>query len=176
MQGLALPAREHAGPGLGVDDVRLVGLRDRRKAHHLPVLPGEHMARQVVLVEPVHDQDDRAFRLVVETAVEGVVVPFVGARAARIRQGLLGLQRIVDHDQVGAAAGQDTADAGREATAARRRVELAHPLPCRCQARRKEPAIPAARDDPPAIARPFGGEILAPGLRSRRTFGIITRS
>ena len=41
--------------------------------------------------------------LVVEPAVEGVVVPFVGGLALRLRQRLLGLQRVVDDDDVGAA-------------------------------------------------------------------------
>jgi len=38
---------------------------------------------------------------VVEPAVEGVVVPLVGRLALRLRQRLLGLQRVVDDDDVG---------------------------------------------------------------------------
>jgi hypothetical protein len=33
----------------------------------------------------------------------------------------------------------------------------------------KEPLVPVAGDDAPAIARQFVGEVLAPGLRSRWT-------
>src|SRR6516164_2292822 len=50
--------------------------------------------------------------LVVEPAVEGVVVPFVGGLALRLRQRLLGLQRVVDDDDVGTSPGQHAADRG----------------------------------------------------------------
>ncbi len=53
-------------------------------------------------MQAVHDQHDGAAELVVEAAVEGVVEPFVRRLALGLRQGLLGLQRVVDDDQVGA--------------------------------------------------------------------------
>jgi hypothetical protein len=71
--------------------MRLVLLGDRRKAQNLPILLRQYMAGEVVLVQPVHDQNDRTPRLVVQPAVEGVVVPFVGRPAAEIGQGLFGL-------------------------------------------------------------------------------------
>ncbi len=149
-----------------------VGLGDRRKAHHLRVFLGQHMAGEVVFVQPVHDQHDRASRLVVEPAVERRIVPFVGALPVPIGQRLLGLQRVVDDDQIGAAPGQHAADRGGDAAAPRRRLELGHRLPQRREARREQTAAPRARDDAPAIARPFVGEILARGLRSRRTVAV----
>src|SRR5207253_3520071 len=54
-----------------LDRVRLVGFGDRREAHHLPWLLPEHVADQVVLVQPLHDDDDAPEAFVVETAVEG---------------------------------------------------------------------------------------------------------
>ncbi len=57
-------------------------------------------------MQAVHDQHDRTPELVVEPAVEGVVVPFVRRLALGLRQGLLGLQRVVDDDDVGTAPGQ----------------------------------------------------------------------
>jgi len=95
-------------------------------------------------VQPVHDQHDRTLRLVVEAAVERRVVPFVGALAARIRQRLLGLQRIVDDDEVRPAPGQHTADAGGDAAAFGRRLEFGHRLRAPRQAGREQRPIPFA--------------------------------
>jgi hypothetical protein len=61
-------------------------------------------------VQPVDDQHDRTLPLVVEPAVEGVVEPFVGALPVGFGQCLLGLQRVVNDDHVGAASGQHAAD------------------------------------------------------------------
>ena len=55
--------------------------------------------------------------LVVEAAVEGVVEPFVRRLALRLRQCFLGLQRVVDDDDVGTPPGQDTADRSGDARA-----------------------------------------------------------
>jgi hypothetical protein len=49
------------------------------------------MAGEVVLVQSVHDEDDRARALVVEAAVEGMVEPVVRRLALGLRQRLLGL-------------------------------------------------------------------------------------
>jgi hypothetical protein len=94
VQRLADPPRKHERPQQRLDPMRLVGLGDRRKSHHLPVLLHQHMAGEVVFVQPVHDQHDGTSRLVVEPAVEGVVVPFVGGPPARVGERLLGLQRV----------------------------------------------------------------------------------
>jgi hypothetical protein len=111
-------------------------------------------------VQPVHDEDDGARQLVVEAAVEGMVVPLVRDLPLGLRQRLLGLQRIVDDDDVGAAPGQDAADRGGEPATLRRRVEFGHRGALRREAGREDPAVPVAGDDMPAIARQFVGEIL----------------
>ena len=119
------------------------------------------MRGQIVLVQPVHDQHDRAGELVVEPTVEGVVVPVVGRLALRLRQRLLGFQGIVDDDQVGAAPGQHAADRGGEPAALRGRVEFRHRCALRREARpREDLPVPAAPDDVPAVAREFVGEVL----------------
>jgi hypothetical protein len=82
----------------GRDPVQLVLVGNRREPHDLPILLRQHVAHQIILVQPVHDQHDGAGKLVVEAAVEGVVIPFVGRPALRLRQGFLGLERIVDDD------------------------------------------------------------------------------
>jgi len=67
------------------------------------------MANEVILVQPLHDDDDAASPLVVETGEEGIVVPVVDRLSANFGESLVRLQRIVDDDDVGAAAGQDAA-------------------------------------------------------------------
>jgi len=103
VQGFTRSAAKDLPPEHGLDPVPLVLVGNRRQAHDLPLLLGQYMAGEVVLVQPVHDQHDRPLPLVVEPAVEGVVVPFVGRLALRLRQRLLGHQRVVDDDDVGAA-------------------------------------------------------------------------
>ena len=160
VQRLAAAAREMLRPQHRVDEQRLVRLGDRREAHDLPRLLRQHVPREVVLVQSVHDEDDRASELVVQSAVEGVVEPVVRRLALGLRQCLLGLQRVVDDDEVGAAPGQYAADRGGEPAALRRRVEFRHCSALRRQARREDAAVPVAGDDPPAIARQFVGEVL----------------
>jgi hypothetical protein len=57
---------------------------------------------EVVLVQPLHDDDNGAVTLVVEPAIKGVIVPLVGGLSLRVGERLLRLQRIVDDDDVGA--------------------------------------------------------------------------
>ena len=76
-------------------------------------------------MQPVHDQHDRTRELVFEPAVKGVVVPLTGSLALGLRQPLLGLQRVVDYNDVGAPPRQDPADRNRDAKALRRRLEFA---------------------------------------------------
>jgi hypothetical protein len=111
-------------------------------------------------VQPVHDQHDRTLPLVIEPAVEGVVEPFVSALPVGVGQGLLGLQRIVDDDDVGAAPGQHAAHRGGDATALRRRLEFGHRLMPRRQPSREYPPIPVAGDDAPAVSRQLVRELL----------------
>jgi hypothetical protein len=93
VQGLARLAAEGLPSEHGLDSVPFVLLGDRRQAHNLPLLLRQYMARQVVLVQPVHDQDDRTRKLVVQSAAERVVVPLVGRLPLGLRQRFLGLQR-----------------------------------------------------------------------------------
>jgi len=65
--------------------MHLVGFGDRRKAQDLPRLLCKNVADEVVLVQPLHDDDDRTLL----PAVEGVVKPLVGRFALRLRKRLL---------------------------------------------------------------------------------------
>ena len=80
-------------------------------------------------MQAVHDQHDGTLLLVIQPAIEGMVEPLVGRSPLGLRQGLLGLQRIIDDDRVGTPPGQHAADRGREPAALRRRLELRHRLP-----------------------------------------------
>jgi len=91
VQGLATLSGEDPRAGQGVDPVDLVLFGDRRKAHHFPILLRLHMSDEIILVQPVHDHDDRPILLVVEARVEGVVEPLVGRSPLGLRQRLLGL-------------------------------------------------------------------------------------
>jgi hypothetical protein len=86
-------------------------------------------------------------------------------------QCLLGFQRVVDDDHVRTPSSQHAADRGGDATALRRGLEFGHRLMPRRQASRKDPPVPVAGDDAPAVARQFVGELLRIGdaedLRTR---------
>jgi hypothetical protein len=73
-----------------------------------------------------------------------------------LRQSLLRLQRIVDDDQVGAAAGQLAADRGGHPTALGRRLELRRRLTPQRESGREQ-GVGTIRW---AIARQFVGEVL----------------
>ena len=124
------------------------------------VLLRQDVADEVVLVQPLHDDDDGAVPLVVEPAVEGVVVPLVGGLPLRVGERLLRLQRIIDQDDVGAASGQHAAGGGGEPVALAGGDELLHRLAVRRQAGRKDLPIPRAHHDAAAIAGELVGEIL----------------
>src|SRR5208282_3641318 len=76
------------------------------------------------------------------------------------RQRLLGLQRVVDDDDVRTPSGQHPADRGRDPAALGRRLELGHRLTLRREPGREQPPVPVAGDDAAAIAREFVGEVL----------------
>jgi hypothetical protein len=84
----------------------LVDLGDGGKVEDLPLIGlAGHETGQVIHMDALHDDDDRAGAFVVEAGQQGVLEPFVGRIALGLRRGVVGLQRIVDNDQVAAAAG-----------------------------------------------------------------------
>jgi hypothetical protein len=89
-----------------------------------------------------------------------VVVPLVGRLPLGLRQRLLGLQRVVDDDDVRTPPGQYPADRGGDARALRRCLELGYRLMPRRQPSWEEPLVPVTGEDAPAVARQFVGEVL----------------
>ena len=131
VQRLARPPDEALRSPDRVDLVHLVGFGDRREAHHLPRLLLEHVADQIVLVQPLHDDDDGSPAFVVEPAVEGVIEPLVGSLSPRLGERFLRLQRVIDQDDVSAAPGQHAAIGRGEAIALAGGDELLHRLTVR---------------------------------------------
>ena len=78
-----------------------------------------------------------------------------------------------DDGQVGAAPSQHTADRGGEPAALRDRVELRHRRALRRHARREELPGTSRSQRYGGNARQFVGEVLSPGLYSRRTAGAV---
>ena len=118
------------------------------------------MADEIVFVQSLHDDDDGAVLVVVELAVEGVVEPIIGLLALRIGECLLRLQRIIDYDHVGSPSGQYAAIRGGEPISVGSGQKLANGLAVRGEAGRKEPLVPPAHHDCPAIAGELVGKIL----------------
>jgi hypothetical protein len=69
MQRFAAPADEGSWPQNRLDLVHFVLFGDCRKGDDVPWLLSEHMANEIVLVEPLQDDDNGAGTLVVEPTV-----------------------------------------------------------------------------------------------------------
>ena len=160
MQGLALTTCEAPRSQDRLDLVHLVHFGDRRKAQDFPLLLRENMADQVVLVQPLHDDNDGAVPLVVESAVESMDEPLVAGLPLCVRERLIRLQRVVNQNYVGAATGEHTTGRGGEPVALAGGDELLHRLAVRRQAGREELTIPRAHHDAAAIAGELIGELL----------------
>ena len=93
-----------------LDFLRL--LRDRGQIEMNPAVRIRlvQMPHQVVLMEPLHDDDDHAILLVVEAGQQCSLEPVYAAIASDFRRGILGFDRIIDDDEVPAAPGKRAAD------------------------------------------------------------------
>ena len=97
---------QHLAGGTAIDIARAVAELvdaalggDGRQRHHFPLVLGQHMADEVVLVQALHDDENRAGAFVVEAGVERVVVELQTRRRwwwSRRRS----LDRIVDDDEI----------------------------------------------------------------------------
>src|SRR5205085_9611943 len=83
MQRLALTTREPPRFQDHLDLVLLVLFGDRWEAQNLPLLLAEDVTDEVVFMKPLLDDDNGAMPLVVEPAVESVVVPLIAALRLR---------------------------------------------------------------------------------------------
>ena len=156
MQDVADPSFHHPAAAEGNDGV-VHG--NCRQVEVLPTTLTKQMTGKVVLVQALHDHDDGAVLLVVEARHQGAGIPVDHPLAGRLRHRLFGLERIVDDDEVGAAAGERAADRGGVAAAAGGRDELGAAIPCGPHGREQGP-IPRRIDDHAELAMQFGGELV----------------
>jgi hypothetical protein len=75
-------------------------------------------------VQSLHDHDDRALVLVVEARDEGPAIPVDHSFARGFRLGFVGVEGVIDNDQVATPAGEGAADRGRKAASAPARDEF----------------------------------------------------
>ncbi len=105
MQYVASFALEQTPAERAFDLVDFIRFSDRCERQYLPVFLLDDMTHQVILMQPLHNDDDRAPLLVVEPRQERVVIPFIDRLTPGFRKRLVRLERIVDDDQVRSAAG-----------------------------------------------------------------------
>ena len=99
MEDIAAPAHMRlAVPKL--DD--LVVQRDRWHVQMIPTALSQEVAGKVVLVQSLHHRNDRARLLVIEARDECTAIPIDHALPGRLRIDLVGVEGIIDDDQIGA--------------------------------------------------------------------------
>lgn len=76
----------------------------------LPVFLLQNVPDQIVLMKALHNNKDASGLLVIQPTVQGMVKPFVHGFALGLRERLVRLERIINDDEVCAAAGQHTSD------------------------------------------------------------------
>jgi hypothetical protein len=140
--------------------VLLVLFRDRRKAQVAPTARGKQMTGKVALVEPLHDQDDAAGLLVIETAKHGVVEPFIGGEATSVGERVIRFEGIVNDDEVSSPTGHGAANRRGDPYSSVGRGELVHSCFRRRESRPKQTLIKLARHELTAVAGVLLGEIL----------------
>src|SRR3954453_9843680 len=86
----------------------------------LQKVPGE-----IVDVQALHDQNDRAFALVIKTRGEGLLIPVDDTPPCDFRCGVVRLYRVVDDNELPTTPGERTADGRSQAEAALCRAHLA---------------------------------------------------
>jgi hypothetical protein len=103
MEDIAAPARMRlAVPKL--DD--LVVQRNRWHVQMIPTALSQEVAGKVVVVQALHDRNDCARLLVIEARDECAAIPIDHALPGRLRMDLVGVEGIVDDDQIGASPGE----------------------------------------------------------------------
>src|SRR5580704_18282906 len=102
VQGFAGGTVYGASAEEGTNNVGFLFFGDGWQSYMFPLLLLQDMADQIVLVQALHKNDDAAGALVIEPSVKGVIVPVVGRLALGCRERLIGLQRVINNDDIGA--------------------------------------------------------------------------
>src|SRR5579863_9968 len=83
---------------------------DCRQIEMVPAALSKQIASKIVFVEPLHNGDDRAGLFVVETRNQGAAIPVDHPLSCLLGINLVGVEGIVDNDQIRAASGEGAAD------------------------------------------------------------------
>ena len=83
-----------------------------------PAAVPQEFAREIVLVEALHDENDGALLLVIEAGQKRRPIPIIDGTPGILRLSVASLHGIIDNDDIGAAAGEGAADGNGEAPAA----------------------------------------------------------
>lgn len=102
------------------------------------------MTRQIIRVETLHGQNDRALLRMVEARRDGVVVDRLDLLARQLGIDLLPLVGIIDDDDVGAAAEHAALKGGGQLPASHRCLPVHQPIVAGAAGVRKQRPIPAA--------------------------------
>lgn len=159
MQGGACPAPEWMFAQRALDQEFAVFLGDCRQGEDLPWLLLENMADKIVLMQPLHNDDNATGGLIIETAQQRMIVPLVDALAPGFGKRFVRLQGVVQDQHVPATAGKDATNRGCHAAPLCRCSEVVDGVPI-SQPGCEQRLVPAARHDAPAIASHFLGEFL----------------
>lgn len=119
------------------------------------------MPDQVIHVQPLHDDDDGAGTLVVQTTHHRVVDPVVSGSACRVRQGFIGFERVVDQDQVAPQTRQHPTHRCRIAPATAGGTQICRGRAAALQDRPEQALVPLRRHDVAAVLRMLVGQVLA---------------
>src|SRR5437870_1903912 len=93
-------------------------------------------------MEPLHNNGDATFLLVIETTIKRVVVPLVHGRALSFRECLIWLERVIDHDKIRTSPGQHPSHRSSQSEASLGGDKFLYSLPLGRQACRKQPLVP----------------------------------
>ena len=96
------------------------------------------MAYQIIFVESLHDDNDASGRFIIETTDQRMVIPVIYSLALCVRIGFLGLERVVDDNEIPASTRQKPAYRRGQPAAIHRCLEIVYRLAGRSQASRAE--------------------------------------
>ena len=126
-------------------------------------------------MQPLHDQNDGIVRLVVEARRHSLLIPAQDPAPGAFGVGLLGLHRVVDDDQIAAAAGRRTADRGGETASTPRSYKFRFVILLRTDPGfGEDPAIPIRPHHRPAIIVELARQNIGIGGRDDLARRIVT--
>ena len=107
MENIATPAHmRSAAPELN----GLLLQPDRWHVQMIPTALSQEVASEVILMQALHDRNDGARLFVIEARDECAAIPVDHALPGRLRMDPIGVQGIVDDDQIGASSGKRSAN------------------------------------------------------------------